>query len=535
MIGRATPWLRMMAVLASVPLLSIPALGQGSRPAQPPGVQTGPVASGPSVEEVPEAAVVSRHSMAVGARKIDYQAAAGFLPIRDESGKLQAKVFYVAYSKEDPDEANRPLTFAFNGGPGAASLWLHLGAMGPKRIALGDDGKALPNEVRLVDNEYTWLDFTDLVFVDPIEAGYSRAEPGVDAKQFLGVEGDIRSMGEFIRLYVSRSGRWLSPKLLAGESYGTTRAAGLANYLQRHLGMDLSGLILLSSALSFQTFTFDRGNDLPYMLYLPTYTAVAWYHQRLSPELQKDLRKTLEEAEQWAVNEYGPALAKGDDLPEADRKKVVAALGRFTGLPEEYIFRSDLRVPSREFAKELLRNQGKVLGILDGRVTGLPLRPVASSVEYDPSLFLIEGPFAAAMQDYLRRELNFKTDQAYEFLSAKAGQSWNWGSAVGGYVNVTDDLQAAMTMNSKLRVFAGIGDFDLTCGYYAQEYAFNHLGLAPSLRKGIRLSRYPSGHQIYNHSPSLKQLSTDAAEFMKDCTAGPFRTRSEAASRPAGT
>lgn len=511
----ATPWCpNGKILLALVLLLVVGAGGQESRPARVPRATSVPAASSLATDEPNSHTVCTRRSMTIDSRVLDYTASVGFLPIHGPDGKVQAKLFYVAYVREGQSEANRPLTFAFNGGPGAASMWLHLGAMGPKRIPLADDGKAMPSKVQLVENEATWLDFTDLVFVDPVGTGYSTAEPGVDERQFLGVEGDTRSMSEFIRLYVSRSGRWLSPKFLAGESYGTTRAAGLANYLQRHAGMDLSGLILLSSALNFQTFTFNKGNDLPYMLYLPTYTAVAWYHQRLSPEMQKDLAKTLEEAERWAVNEYGPALAKGDGLPEADRKKVIGALRRFTGLSEEYISRSDLRIPCREFAKELLRDQGRTLGILDGRVTGFPLRPVASSLEYDPSLFLVSGPFAAAMQDYLRSDLSFKTDQAYVFLSGKANESWNWGSAAGGYVNVTDDLQSAMTMNSNLRVFVGMGRFDLTTGYFAQRYALSHLGLEPKLRANLTQAQYPSGHQIYTHLPSLRQLQADVAQFV---------------------
>jgi carboxypeptidase C (cathepsin A) len=471
-------------------------------------------ASRESASEKQEATTVTRHAVTVSGHELRYTATAGFLDIRDDEGKIEASIFYVAYVKDGQRAAERPITFAFNGGPGAASLWLHLGAMGPKRVVLPDDGTSFAKAVRLADNESTWLAFTDAVFIDPVGSGYSTAAAGVDPKRFYGVQGDVQSVGEFIRLFISRTGRWSSPKFLVGESYGTTRAAALARWLAKHYGMNVNGLILLSSALNFQTLVFSKENDLPYMLSLPAYTAVAWYHHKLSPEMQKDLDKALDLAEEWTVNEYGPALARGSDLPASQRKKIVDSLHQFTSLPETYIERSDLRIPSSEFAKELLRDEGRLVGILDGRVTGFPVDTAKSSVEYDPALASVSGPFAAAIQDYLRSELGFRVDQRYVFLSAKANESWNWGSAAEGFVNVTDDLQQAMTEDPHLKVFAGMGCFDLTTSYFGQRYTFNHLGLASPLRGNLRIVRYPSGHQIYTQDASRRKLSADVGEFI---------------------
>jgi carboxypeptidase C (cathepsin A) len=402
-----------IAVVAFVPLLAIAQESQSA---------SDHAATRPAAEQRSGESVTTQHRMLVRGRELTYTATAGFLPVRDESGKLQAKVFYTSYMK-NPIVGGRPITFAFNGGPGAASLWLHMGALGHRRVLLADEGKALPKALDLVDNEETWLTFTDLVLIDPIGSGYSRVEPSVDAAQFYGLDGDVRSIGEFIRLFVSRYQRWASPKYLAGESYGTTRAAALAKHLHREAGLDVDGLILLSSALNFQTFTFATENDVPYVCYLPTYTAIAWYHHRLDEDLQADLRKTLKQAEQWAVDKYGPALTRGDQLPQSQRDEIAASLHRFTGLSESYIRRSDLRIPSYYFAKELLRDREQVLGFLDGRVAAPALKPVDATPQHDPSMFLVVGPFVAGLQEYLARQLAFRIDERYVFLSKTANQS----------------------------------------------------------------------------------------------------------------
>ena len=462
-----------------------------------------------------EKTVTTRHSILIEGHPLNYAATAGFLPIHNEEGKLQATLFYVAYAKEGQDVRSRPVTFAFNGGPGAASLWLHLGALGPRRVPLADDGKALPAAVRLVDNAYTWLDFTDLVFIDPVGTGYSTAAAGIEAKDFYGVQADVRSVGEFIRVYISQEGRWLSPIYLAGESYGTTRAAALAKHLQDRIGMNPSGLVLISSALNFQPISFGHGNDLPYMLFLPSYAAVTWYHRQENGGPQTDLEGLLGRAEEFALDGYARALAMGDSLGQQQRKETVDALAEFTGLPREYIERADLRISNAEFAKQVLHRRGLIVGLLDGRVTGLPTEATAQHLEYDPSLFVVEGPFTAAIQDYLRRDLGFVTTRRYVFLSQAANESWDWGPGGRGFLNTGRQLQEAMTQNPRLRVLGAAGIFDLTCGYFAQKYMFNHLHLAPPLRDHVRFIAYPAGHQIYTHEPSLRKLQADVAAFMK--------------------
>ena len=381
----------------------------------------------------PEKFSVTHYTVTINGKAFAYSATAGTMQIRDASDKVKAYLFFTAYTADKREnEPERPVTFAFNGGPGAASLWLHLAALGPERVLLTDEKGALPPPYRRVTNDYTWLAFTDLVFIDPIGTGYSRAAPGVDPKEFYGVKKDIETAGDFMRLYCTRYGRWLAPKFIAGESYGATRAAGLSGYLQDKVGMHLDGIILISSALDFQTFSFAPGNDLSYILYLPAYTNAAWYHKKLSPTLQADLINTRNDVEQFALNDYLVALAKGTSLSDADREKIVDRLAAYTSLPKPYIRNSNLRIDREGFMKELLRDEHRRIGLLDSRITG------AYQFEHlmdDPSMFNIMGPLVAAWNDYARRELKYETDSPYEFLSEKANESWNWGSAAHGYVN----------------------------------------------------------------------------------------------------
>ncbi|MEJ2170878.1 MAG: hypothetical protein P8X90_35760, partial [Desulfobacterales bacterium] len=286
------------------------------------------------------------------------------------SGKHEADIFFIAYAKEKVQSlAGRPIAFAFNGGPGASSVWLNLGAFGPKRVALPEEQQPAAPPYQLVDNAYSLLDLTDLVFIDPVGTGFSRPAAGMKACAFCGIDKDVSSIGEFIRSYVTRFERWDSPKFIAGESYGGLRAVLLAGYLHDHYGMDCNGLILLSPALQFQNFVFGPGNFLPYALFLPTYTAAAFYHKKLAPPLLSDLKQTLSQVEAWSMNEYLPALTKGDTLTPAEHKSVVAELANYTGISEDYIARRKLKITNREFSRELLRSQDLVVGILDCRLT----------------------------------------------------------------------------------------------------------------------------------------------------------------------
>jgi carboxypeptidase C (cathepsin A) len=465
-----------------------------------------------------EKVVQTRHTVKVGGQEIKYTATAGTILLKLEDGTPKASVFYVAYTRDDvSDMAKRPVTFTFNGGPGAASIWLHLGALGPRRVEMGDAGALLAPPYKLVDNEYSLLDVTDLVFIDPVTTGYSRAVPGEPDKQFHGVEEDIHSVGDFIRLYATRNRRWTSPKFLAGESYGTTRAAGLSGYLQQRYGMYFNGIILISSILNFQTAGFDTGNDLPYILYLPTYTAIAWYHKKLPADLQGDLQKAVQESRNFAAHEYADALMVGDGLPAARRTEIAQKLSRLTGLSGEYLERSNLRIEIQRFDKELLRDQRRTVGRLDGRFTGIDEDAAGARPEYDPSLAAIVGPYTATFHDYVRGELKFESDLFYEYLTARV-RPWNYEPYENRYLNVAETLRVAMTQNPFLRVFVGKGYYDLATPFYAAEYTFDHLSLDESLRSHLSGGYYEAGHMMYVHHPSLVKLKADLSQFIVACT-----------------
>lgn len=466
-------------------------------------------------EKKPEEKIVqTKHTIKIGGQEIKYTATAGTILLKLEDGTPKASVFYIAYTKDDvSDLTKRPVTFAFNGGPGSASIWLHLGAFGPRRVEMGDAGALLGPPYKLVDNEYSLLDVSDLVFVDPVSTGYSRAVPGEPPKQFHGIEEDIHSVGDFIRLYATRNKRWTSPKFLAGESYGTTRAAGLSGYLQERYGMYLNGIILISSILNFQTAEFDHGNDLPYALYLPTYTAIAWYHKKLPADLQGDFQKAISESRAYAMGEYADALSQGDNLSATRRTEVVQKLSRLSGLSAEYIDRSDLRIEIRRFDKELLRSERRTVGRLDGRFTGIDADAAGSEPEYDPSMAAIVGPYTAVFNDYVRGDLKFESDLPYEFLTGRV-RPWNYQPYENRYVNVAETLRRAMTQNPFLRVYVAKGYYDLATPFFAADYTFDHLGLDPSLRGHLTGGYYEAGHMVYVHQPSLAKLKQDLKAFM---------------------
>lgn len=388
---------------------------------------------------------VTHHSVTVDGKPLKYTATTGYLLMRDEKGVAKANIFFVAYTRDTTvPPAKRAVTFAFNGGPGSSSVWLHLGAIGPRKVLMGDDGEALPPPYQLVDNSDTWLSFTDLVFVDPVTTGYSREAAGEDPKQFHGLEEDMQSVGDFIRLYTTRFGRWDSPKFLAGESYGTTRASALSGYLQTRYGMYLNGIVLISSVLNFETIDFNLGNDLPYTLFLPTYTATAWYHHRLAPDLQADLEKTLDSSRAFALGDYTRALLAGDALPAADQDAMAKRVARFTGLSPDFVTRSNLRISEDRFTKELMRDQRRTVGRLDSRYTGIDADAAGEGNEYDPSYAAIYGVYTALINDYLRGELGYKNDLPYEILTGRVGP-WNYGTARNRYAYVGEALRSAMT------------------------------------------------------------------------------------------
>lgn len=462
----------------------------------------------------PAGTSVTRHAIEIDGKPLRYTATAGLLPVRDGQDNLRAEIFYVAYTREDSQPERRPVLFAFNGGPGAATIWLHLAATGPRRVVLPKEGTAIPARFRLVDNPYTWLAFADLVFVDAVGTGFSRAAPGVEARQFYATQADVQILAEFLRLYITREGRWLSPKYLVGESYGSMRAVALAARLQKDVGMFLDGLVLISSALDFGTLMFAEGNDLPYILLLPAYTATAWYHGKLArPLLRMDLPRVLAEAEAFANADYRLALAMGDALPEEQRERIVQRYARYTGLPAGVIRRSNLRVTNRQFTDEILRDRGRIVGIMDGRVTGLPAG--RESFITDPSLFLTVGPLVATMYHYVRHDLDYATDRQYEFLNTEIGGQWNWGSASEGFPSVLGALRQVMSANTRLRVHMACGYYDLNTSYMSQKYCADHLLLDDSIEGNLEITYYHAGHQLYTFLPALEALTDNIRGFIE--------------------
>lgn len=472
----------------------------------------------------------TRGTVTVAGQKIDYTATAGTLVLRDEEGKPQASIYFTAYNRVtvttppppapnqpapavvvSPADSARPITFCFNGGPGSSAVWLHLGAFGPKRVFMPDSGEQPPAPPRLVENELSLIDFTDLVFIDPVSTGFSRAAPGVDAKRYHGVQEDVNSMSDFIHLFLTRFGRWASPKYVAGESYGTTRAAALAANLHDAHGIQLSGVVLLSTVLNFATIRFGDGNDLPYVLYLPSYTIAAAYHKKLAGDLLADSKKAQAESEQFATTEYLLALMKGDLLTAEERKNLAAKLSRLTGLSEEFVTRSNFRVDESRFRKELLRDRGRTIGRFDSRLIGEDADNAGERPGADPSFSSVLGAYTGAFNQYVRRDLKFNTDLRYEILTGRV-QPWDFGNR-GGWLNVAPRLASEIRHNPSLRVFVGSGLFDLATPYFATDYTFNHLGLDPEQHKRISMNYYDAGHMMYTHRPSHQKLRADLANF----------------------
>jgi len=474
--------------------------------------------------------VVTKHKVKIGGREIRYTVTAGTMILKEETAdrekeaegeKPRAQVFFVAYTKDGngaksaggtPALRKRPITFSFNGGPGSSSVWLHLGVLGPRRVVLTDDGELPPPPFRLTDNQYSILDETDLVFIDPVSTGYSRAVDGQKPKEWHEFRRDIESVGDFIRLYTTRYNRWLSPKFLIGESYGTTRAAGLSGYLQERHGLYLNGLMLISAVLDFTTILFNTNNELPFILFLPGYAATAWYHKKAG--VKQPLKKFLKEAEDFARGEYASALMKGDLLSSEERLNAVKELARFTGLSTDFIERSNLRIMDQHFFKELLRESGRTVGRLDSRFLGIDRLGVTEAAEYDPLLTNVMGPYTAGFYDYVRAELKFESDLPYEILSEKV---WPWSYSVfeNQYLNVAETMRKAMTYNPHLKVFVANGYYDLGTPYSATEYTFSHLGLHKSLQKNVSMGYYEAGHMMYIHMPSLKKMKKDLSKFIK--------------------
>jgi carboxypeptidase C (cathepsin A) len=468
---------------------------------------------GPTSELSPEYVLsVTKHQLKLGSQLLNYTATTGYMPVKDENDSIKAKLFFVAYTKDgETDASKRPILFAYNGGPGSASLWLHMGALGPKRVVINDSGSIPPPPYQYVDNEYTWLDKTDIVFIDPMLTGYTRTVGKNDKSQFTGYENDVQFVGDFIRSYTTKYERWGSPKFIGGESYGTTRSAGLAGYLQSRYGFYLNGVILISAILDFGADITDRGNDRPYPLLLPTFSATAWYHKKLAPQYA-DLNALLKEVETFATTEYATALLKGDQLAGAERAHIIDKLHDYTGLSKTYLDQCNLRLQVGRFNKELLRTEGKTVGRLDSRITGFDYDAAGDQFDYDPSYDkTIYGPYAAAMYDYVHRTLKYDNSLTYEVLT---GRPRPWPLANDKYLNVAETLRDAMTKNPYLKVWVANGYFDMATPYFATRNTLDHMFLQPSLKQNISLTYYPAGHMMYIHKPSLVQLKKDFDKFI---------------------
>jgi carboxypeptidase C (cathepsin A) len=482
--------------------------------AAPPAPAPSPSPTPAAKAEAPEP-VVTRHELRLPGRVLRYTVTTGLMPLVNEAGETEAHVFFMAYVAERPGgPEKRPLMFSFNGGPGSSSVWLHLGALGPRRVRMLDEGGLPPPPFELVENEHTWLDQTDLVFIDPVGTGYSRAARPELGKKFWGLQGDLESVGEFVRLYLTRYERWTSPLFLVGESYGTTRAAGLAGYLVDR-GIAFNGIVLVSSILNFQTARFGPGNDLPYVLFLPTYAATAWYHQQLPPDQQqRPLRELLDEVERWAAGAYAEALAKGDRLTPEERREVLQRLARYTGLDTGWLEATELRIEIQRFTKELLRDQKRTVGRLDSRLKGWDLLAATERPEFDPSMAAIRTPYTATFNHYVRTALGYKTDLTYHILGGGIGP-WDWGSAGGGHPDTSDALRSAFAKNPYMKLFVASGFYDLATPYFATEYTLSHMGLEPSVRANVTTAEYEAGHMMYIHAGELARLKRDVSAFLE--------------------
>ena len=457
-----------------------------------------------------------------------YRTVAATLPMKDDAGTTRGTMFFTHYVLLDAgrpvhETRPRPITYVFNGGPGAASVWLHLGTAGPMRVDLPGDGTPPPPPHLLVENADSWLPATDLVFIDPVGTGFSRAafkeQDGEDnpqdfGKQFYGVAEDVRWVGEFIRLHCTRFGRWDDPKYLAGESYGTTRAAQLALDLHNRFGMDVSGVMLISTVLDFATIRTADNNPLPHVAFLPTYAATAAYHGKIDLTPDDARRKAAE----FAETIYLPALLRGAALPDDKRRAVAEDYAQLTGLPTEYVLAADLKVDPARFMKKLLEDRREVVGRMDGRLTGFAPDAVADTPDTDPSLGGYYGPYSGGFNDYVRKTLGYESDLAYEVLSRRV-HPWNatpesTASYSGGYLDVSDDLQHAMNRIPGLRLFVASGIYDLATPVHGADYTVAQMKLSPAARERVTQKNYAGGHMMYHVAEERVRLGEDVRAFV---------------------
>lgn len=464
--------------------------------------------AGPAEEKISQ----TSHAMRLDGRDLKYTATAGTLPIRLDDGKVSARMFFVAYTADGADVKTRPVSFLFNGGPGSASVWLHMGSYGPKIARMADEGFQPAPPYELVDNPNSLLDVSDVVFVDAISTGYSRVTPGTDASQFHGQDGDIRAFGEFVAEYLRVFNRYPSPKFLIGESYGTIRSAGLALELQSRHGIELNGVALLSALLTYQTLSPAPSNDIAYAIQIQTFAATAWYHKKLPADLQqKTVKQVVDEARTFALGEYMSALTRGNTLTDAEQKATADKLARYTGLSAKYILQANLRVDSGRFRKELLRDQRLVVGRLDGRFTALDADAAGERQEFDPSNTALAGPYVAAFRDYVKNTLKWESDLHYP----TSGNVRPWTYVQNRYMDMTDALRQTMAKNPFLKVFVICGYYDMATYVGGIEFNLTHMAFDKQITDRVSFGYYEGGHMMYIRPSAHAALKKDTAAFIR--------------------
>jgi carboxypeptidase C (cathepsin A) len=502
---------RMMLLIAAVLLASFPALAEDR-----------PEPGGAPGTEAPEARSKStRHSTRIDGQAVKYTATVGWLILENDKGEPHARFGYTAYTRDDTRNlARRPVMFAFNGGPGSSSMWLHIGILGPKRVVVTDEGFTPPPPSERVDNEFSVLDVTDIVMIDPVGTGFSKPLGDAKGEAFWGVNQDIESVGAFIKQYVTDNGRWASPKFLLGESYGGIRAAGLVAHLQERHGMNFNGVIMVSPFMSVTSGVDSSTNDLPHVLYLSTLAATAWYHD-LVPDKPASLERFVEEVDRFAYDVYAPALLKGSTIPEDEKGAVAERLAAYTGTGADFWMKADLRAGHLRFAQELQRDQRIVTGRIDSRFIGPAINPLSERMDYDPFFPAVAPAFTAAFLDYLHNELEFGKDETY--VVSAFGLEWDWryrppGSG-GGWAAVADlrpALSRALTLNPGLHLLVQQGYYDLATPMQASKHDVSHLDIPPEARERIRMAYYEAGHMMYLHEPSMRKYRDDLASFIRD-------------------
>ncbi|WP_430811925.1 MULTISPECIES: S10 family peptidase [unclassified Carboxylicivirga] len=466
--------------------------------------------------ELKEQTVKTKHKLVINNSTLNYTATAGTIILKNKDQKPAASIFYVAYSLDD-NITNRPVTFSFNGGPGSSSFWLNLGILGPKRVKMSDNGRSTPPPYHLIDNIYSVLPNTDLVFIDPVGTGFSIALDPTSQDFFYGIDEDIQATAEFIRLYLSKNNRFNSPKLIIGESYGGFRACGVTSFLQNEYGLYINGIMLISPFTN-DILTWDSpGNELPYMTTLPFYTATAWFHNKLNDDLMPDLFSTIKKSETFAHNELALAIIKGNNLSESELNSLALNLSEFTGLDVEYLKSKKLRISTKMFYDKLLEKEGLMIGRYDSRLTRRinPTDSWSNYAIYDPSTTFMDGSYSSTFFQYLKTDLNYPDDRQYITFNSSIANRWKLGKFKGRPIYLGEDISRALIKNPFLKIFVAAGYYDGATPFSVTNYCFDHIHFEENTKDNVTIKYYEAGHMIYNDQTQLQKLSEDLNQFIK--------------------